>query len=84
MSTTYIVVTLLAAALVAFSAGSLLLHARWVVQPLAAYGVPRSWWPWLGTAKAAGAPPPGAPGPCRRAASQRSSGCRSASSKEGS
>ena len=55
MSTTYIVVTLLAAALVAFSAGSLLLHAKWVVKPLAAYGVPRSWWPWLGTAKAAGA-----------------------------
>jgi hypothetical protein len=55
MSTTYIVVTLLAAALVAFSAGALLLHVKWVVQPLAAYGVPRSWWPWLGTAKAAGA-----------------------------
>jgi hypothetical protein len=55
MSTTYIVVTLLAAALVAFSAGALLLHAKWVVQPLAAYGVPRSWWPWLATAKAAGA-----------------------------
>jgi hypothetical protein len=55
MSTTYIVVTLLAAALVAFSAGALLLHAKWVVQPLGAYGVPRSWWPWLATAKAAGA-----------------------------
>ena len=55
MSTTYIVVTLPAAALVAFSAGALLLHAKWVVKPLAAYGVPRAWWPWLGTAKAAGA-----------------------------
>ena len=55
MSTTYIVVTLLAAALVAFSAGALLLHAKWVVQPLAAKGVPRSWCPWHATAKAPGA-----------------------------
>jgi hypothetical protein len=38
-----------------FSAGSVFFHATWVVQPLADYGVPRSWWPWLGTAKAAGA-----------------------------
>ena len=55
MSTAYIVVTLLGAALVAFSAGSLFSHAKWVVQPLTDYGVPRSWWPWLATAKAAGA-----------------------------
>ena len=25
------------------------------MQPLADFGVPPSWWPWLGTAKAAGA-----------------------------
>src|SRR5919197_412109 len=55
MPTAYIVVTLLGAALAAFSAGSLFSHAKWVVQPLTNYGVPRSWWPWLGTAKAAGA-----------------------------
>jgi hypothetical protein len=55
MSTPYIVVTLLGAALAAFSAGSLFSHAKWVVQPLTDYGVPRSWWPWLATAKAAGA-----------------------------
>ncbi len=55
MSSTYIVITLVAAALAAFSAGSVFFHAAWVVEPLAAYGVPRSWWPWLGTAKAAGA-----------------------------
>jgi hypothetical protein len=55
MSTAYIVVTLLGAALAAFSAGSVFFHAKWVVQPLVDYGVPRSWWPWLGTAKAAGA-----------------------------
>lgn len=55
MSTAYLVVTILGAALAAFSAGSLFLHAKWVVQPLADYGVPRVWWPWLGTAKIAGA-----------------------------
>jgi hypothetical protein len=55
MSTTYVVVTVLAAAMVGFSAGSVFAHATWVVEPLAEYGVPRSWWPWLGAAKAAGA-----------------------------
>jgi hypothetical protein len=55
MSTTYVVVTLVAAALTAFSAGSLLLHAAWVEKPLADYGIPRSWTPWLGAAKALGA-----------------------------
>lgn len=55
MSTTYLVVTLLGAAMAAFSAGSVFFHAKWVVEPLADYSVPRSWWPWLGTAKAAGA-----------------------------
>jgi hypothetical protein len=55
MSTAYIVVTVLGAAMVAFSAGCVFLHAKWVVQPLTDYGVPRSWWPWLGAAKTAGA-----------------------------
>jgi hypothetical protein len=55
MSTTYVVVTVLAAALAGFSAGSVFLGARWTVEPLAEYGVPRAWWVWLGTAKAAGA-----------------------------
>ena len=55
MSTAYIVVTLLGAALAAFSAGSVFFRAKWVVEPLSDYSVPRSWWPWLGTAKAAGA-----------------------------
>jgi hypothetical protein len=55
MSTTYVVVTVLAAAMVGFSAGSVFAHAKWVVEPLAEYGVPRGWWPWLGVAKAAGA-----------------------------
>ncbi|WP_116043267.1 DoxX family protein [Amycolatopsis palatopharyngis] len=55
MSTAYVVVTVLAAAMVAFSAGSVFFRSTWVVEPLTQYGVPRSWWPWLGTAKAAGA-----------------------------
>jgi DoxX-like family len=55
MSTTYSIVTLLAAAWVGFSAGSLFFRAKWTAGPLADYGVPRTWWPWLATAKAAGA-----------------------------
>ncbi len=55
MSTAHVVVTILAAAMVGFSAVSVLLHARWVVQNLTDYGVPGSWMPWLGAAKAAGA-----------------------------
>lgn len=55
MSTTYIVLTVLGAAMAAFSACSVFFHAKWVVEPLSDYGVPRSWWPWLGTAKALGA-----------------------------
>ncbi|MCX4821376.1 DoxX family protein [Streptomyces sp. NBC_01142] len=55
MSTAYVVVTVLAAAMTGFSAVSVFLRAKWVVQPMAGYGVPLSWLPWLGTAKAAGA-----------------------------
>jgi hypothetical protein len=55
MSTAHTVVTVVAAAAVGFSAISVFARASWVVQPLVGYGVPRSWWPWLGTAKAAGA-----------------------------
>ncbi|NRQ40036.1 DoxX family protein [Nonomuraea sp. NN258] len=55
MSTVATVVTVLAALWVGFSAFSLLRRAEWVVQPLTTYGVPSSWWTWLGAAKAAGA-----------------------------
>ncbi len=55
MSVAGIVVTILAAVWVGYSAASLLLREKRIVQYLADYGVPRSWWPWLGTAKAAGA-----------------------------
>ncbi|MEU1117197.1 MULTISPECIES: DoxX family protein [unclassified Streptomyces] len=55
MSTTAVVLTVLTSAWVAFSGVSLLRRAAFVVDPLIAYGVPRSWWPWLGTAKLLGA-----------------------------
>ncbi|TDD10261.1 DoxX family protein [Nonomuraea deserti] len=55
MSTTYVIVAILTAAWVGFSAVSIFIRASWVVGPLADYGVPRKWWPWLGVAKAAGA-----------------------------
>ena len=55
MSTAYLVVTIIAAVLSGFSALSVFAKAKYVVEPLADYGVPRAWWPWLGTAKAAGA-----------------------------
>ncbi|MEV5237725.1 DoxX family protein [Streptomyces cinnamoneus] len=55
MSTAYVVVTVLAAAMAGFSAASVFLRAQWVVQPMADYGIPQSWLPFLGSAKAAGA-----------------------------
>ena len=55
MSTAHTIVTAVGAAMVGFSAISVFTKAKWVVEPLADYGVPSSWWPWLGTAKAAGA-----------------------------
>ncbi|NBH05881.1 DoxX family protein [Amycolatopsis sp. SID8362] len=55
MSTAYLIVTLAAAAFVAFSAVSVFARAKWVVEPITEYGVPEAWWPWLGAAKAAGA-----------------------------
>lgn len=55
MSTAHVIVTVLAAAMVGFSAVSVFQRAKWVVGPMADYGIPMSWLPWLGTAKAAGA-----------------------------
>lgn len=55
MSTAFVIVDVFAAAFVGFSALSIFIKAKWVVEPLAEYGVPTSWWPWLGAAKAAGA-----------------------------
>ena len=55
MSTAFVVLTVFTAVWVGFSAFSLLRGASWVTDALNEYGVPRSWWPWLGTAKAAGA-----------------------------
>ena len=55
METAYVVVTILAAAFVGYSAGAVLLRAGWVTRALVDYGVAPVWWPWLGVAKAAGA-----------------------------
>ncbi|GAA3203653.1 DoxX family protein [Nonomuraea roseoviolacea] len=55
MSTTYVIATVITAAWVGFSGFSLLRRADFVTQPLIEYGVPQSWWPLLGAAKAAGA-----------------------------
>ncbi|MEE1828459.1 DoxX family protein [Streptomyces sp. BE20] len=55
MSTAFIVATVLAAVMAGFSGGSVFARAAFVVEPLTEYGVPRSWWNWLGAAKAAGA-----------------------------
>jgi DoxX-like family len=55
MSNAHVVVTILAAAGVGYSAAAALFRAKWVVQSLTGYGVPRSWLPWLGAAKGAGA-----------------------------
>jgi len=55
MYTARIVVTIVAALWVAFSAASVLLGAGWIEKSLTSYGVPRSCWPWLGVTKLAGA-----------------------------
>lgn len=55
MTTAYVIVTIVAALWVGFSAYSIFAKAAYVVDPLRHYGVPQSWWFWLGLAKAAGA-----------------------------
>ncbi|MGY3843881.1 DoxX family protein [Streptomyces hydrogenans] len=55
MSTTATVVTAVAAFMAGFSGAAVLLRAKFVVEPLAAYGVPRTWWNTLGLLKLAGA-----------------------------
>lgn len=55
MSTAYVAITILWAAWVGFCAVAVLSRANWIVRPMTDYDVPRSWWPWLGTAKAVGA-----------------------------
>src|SRR5215213_7988748 len=55
MSVAHVMVTLLAAAMAGYSGAVVLTRARWIVQALTDYRVPRAWWPWLGAAKVAGA-----------------------------
>lgn len=50
-----IVLAATAAAWVGFSAISVFQRRKWIVDSLKEYGVGESWWPWLATAKAAGA-----------------------------
>lgn len=55
MSVAHVIVTLLAAAMAGYSGAVVLTRAQWIIKALTDYGVPRSWWPWLGAAKLAGA-----------------------------
>ncbi|MEU6247032.1 DoxX family protein [Glycomyces sp. NPDC047010] len=55
MSIAFYTVTVVAALWTGFSAYSIWAKAAYVVEPLRHYGVPQSWWFWLGLAKAAGA-----------------------------
>lgn len=55
MSTTATIVVVLASAWVGFSAFSVFTHKSWVVDNFVQYGVPPTWWAWLGGAKALGA-----------------------------
>ncbi|WP_370413908.1 DoxX family protein [Streptomyces fradiae] len=55
MSTTATVVTAVAAFMAGFSGAAIFFRAKFVVEPLAEYGVPRSTWNLLGAAKLAGA-----------------------------
>jgi hypothetical protein len=55
MFTAYITVTLVAATMVAFSSYALFTHKSFVMDPIERLRIPRSWWPWLATATAAGA-----------------------------
>lgn len=54
MHAIYIIVALLTAAFVGFSAWALFTHAGFIMEPLEQLKIPRSWWPWLAAAKAAG------------------------------
>ncbi|MEW1635040.1 DoxX family protein [Streptomyces sp. NPDC093801] len=55
MSTTATVVTLVAAFMAGFSGVSILRGAKFVIEPLVEYGVPKGMWTFLGTVKIAGA-----------------------------
>ncbi|MFJ9368312.1 DoxX family protein [Nocardia sp. NPDC101769] len=55
MNIAYYIVGTVAALWVGFSGYSLFAQKQFVVDPLNDYGVPRSWWNWLATAKSVGA-----------------------------
>jgi hypothetical protein len=55
VSTISTIVIVLAAAWIGFSAYSVFAHKSYTVDNFVDYGVPPTWWPWLGAAKTAGA-----------------------------
>jgi hypothetical protein len=55
MNIVTIVVVIVAAAWVGFSAYAILDRKAFVVDNIRSYGVPERWWPWLGVIKALGA-----------------------------
>lgn len=55
MSTAFVVVSIVGAAMMGFSAYALQFRISFVIDSMTEYRVPRSWWPWLAAAKAAGA-----------------------------
>ena len=55
MNVAYYIVGVVAALWIGFSAYSIFTEQAFVAEPLVEYGVPGSWWNWLGLAKAAGA-----------------------------
>lgn len=55
MVTAYMTLTIVTAAMVAFSSYALFSRRTFVVEPIERLQVPPSWWPWLAAAKAAGA-----------------------------
>ncbi|MFI9202544.1 DoxX family protein [Streptomyces sp. NPDC053048] len=54
MFTAYVVVTVLAAAASAYSASNHYVRPAWMLDNMTGYGVPHTWLPALGAAKAAG------------------------------
>ena len=55
MSSTATVMVIVAASMIGVSATGTFARLGWVVDNFTTYGVPSSWFPWLATAKAAGA-----------------------------
>ncbi|OMB96946.1 hypothetical protein A5739_20545 [Mycobacterium colombiense] len=55
MAIAYVTLTIVTAAMVAFSSYALFSRRKFVMEPIQRLRVQESWWPWLAAAKAAGA-----------------------------